>query len=232
MTEQHAPGRALIIGASRGLGLGLVHAYLERGWTVTATRRIQSDPDGLAALQDRFEDRLSIALLDIDDRIQIEALRHRLRDEKFDLLFVVAGVNAPQSLLDSTPQAAAAMFLTNAYGPGLAIELLHDLVVPAGTIAAMSSGLGSIARDAEHPPIYRATKAALNMFLSSFERRHRDHDYTVLSIVPGWVKTDMGGPDAPLDLATSVNGIVAAIAARSATPGLLSISWQNDVVPW
>ena len=97
--------------------------------------------------------------------------------------------------------------VTNALSPLRFIEAFADLVPTNGVIAAMSSGLGSVTNNTRAGwEIYRASKAALNTMLRSFAVRRGD-GRTVLAVAPGWVKTDMGGPNAALDVGTSVNAV-------------------------
>jgi NAD(P)-dependent dehydrogenase (short-subunit alcohol dehydrogenase family) len=99
-------------------------------------------------------------------------------------------------------------------------------------IAAMSSGLGSVANNTRAGwEIYRASKASLNTMLRSFSVRRGD-GRTVLAVVPGWVRTDMGGPNAALDVETSVRGMVDAIAARRGRPGAAYVDYQGNDVAW
>jgi NAD(P)-dependent dehydrogenase (short-subunit alcohol dehydrogenase family) len=79
--------------------------------------------------------------------------------------------------------------------------------------------------------VYRASKAALNTMLRSFAIRSGE-GRTVLAMVPGWVRTDMGGPSASLDVETSVKGMAEAIAARRGQPGASYVDWQGNDVAW
>ena len=137
----------------------------------------------------------------------------RSSDEKLDLLFVVAGISGsvPAPLHEVSPDEAARVFLINAYFPIAAAEAFADLLKPDGTVAFMSSRLGSIAlNDYGSWETYRLSKAALNMGSRSFFHRHAGH--AVLSISPGWVRTDMGGPSATFDVETSCRNVADAIA--------------------
>ena len=199
MPSQHT---ALLLGASRGLGLGLAGEYLARGWRVVATAR--DNGAKLEALEKNAKGNLRIERVDIADADGVSELRETLEDEKLDLLFLVAGISGsvPKPLHAVSPDEAARVFLTNAYFPIAAAEAFADLLKPKATVAFMSSMLGSIAdNDYGSWETYRMSKAALNMGARSFFHRHSGH--AVLSIAPGWVRTDMGGPSATFDVETS-----------------------------
>lgn len=222
---------ALIVGASRGLGLGLVREYLNRGWRVIATERRPGSSAALAALATNA---LTIEALDINDEAAIAALAERLTDTALDLLFVNAGVSDDPTI--SVGQVATAEFdrvmHTNALGPMRVVERLSNRVAQRGTIAVMTSALGSVSSEPSAGyDVYGASKAALHRLMRGHAVR-AGGDRTLLLVMPGWVKTDMGGDEAPLDIETSVRGIADAIAARSGTSGVTFINYENAVVPW
>jgi NAD(P)-dependent dehydrogenase (short-subunit alcohol dehydrogenase family) len=224
---------ALIIGASRGLGLALCAEYLKRGWRVIGTVR----GDAKTGLHDlaRTEDRLAVEVVDVADQGQILALAGRLRGRTIDLLFVNAGVtNDPSEKIgDVSTEEFVRVMVTNALGPLRVIEALQALVPAQGTIAVMSSGLGSIANNQTGSwEVYRASKAALNMLLKGFSVRDGGDRRTYLSIAPGWVRTDMGGPGASLSIEESIPGVVDTITAESGKPGTRFVNYQGQAVPW
>lgn len=224
---------ALIIGASRGLGLGLAQEYLGRGWRVIATARGSDSALHAIAGQNHLVDRLVVEQLDIADTAAVAALRARLAGERLDLLFVVAGISGPIAppIHAVAPAVAADVFLTNAYYPVCCAEAFADLLKTNGAVAFMSSFLGSIAANTTAGwETYRASKAALNMLARNFSLRHPGH--CVASVSPGWVKTDMGGEQAPLDVATSVRGIADALAARRDQAGHVFLHHDGKDLPW
>lgn len=217
----------LIIGASRGIGLGLAREFARQGWRVIGTVRAPG-----SALE--REPAIQVEHVDINVPSEVAALRERLAGERIDLLFVNAGIaNGPEETLPGTStQAFIDLMLTNALSPLRVIEAFADLVPANGVIAAMSSGLGSVGNNTRAGwEIYRASKAALNTLLRSFAVR-RGAGRTVLAVVPGWVKTDMGGSGAMLEIETSVRGIVAMLALRRGQPGAAYVDWQNQDITW
>jgi NAD(P)-dependent dehydrogenase (short-subunit alcohol dehydrogenase family) len=226
------PRRALVVGASRGLGLGLAERLLERGWTVTATVRRRSP-----ALAELPAERLRVeAGIDIDDDAAVAGLHAALADEPaFDLVFVVAGV-ATQA---GTPvgrmprDVAGAMFQTNAVSPIRFAEAFHGRVAAGGLIVLMSSKLGSVSLNRGGGwGSYRASKAALNTLARSFAGQHAGAGWGIVLMHPGWVRTDLGGRRAPLDVATSARGMVAVIEAQLGRRGCFFLDHTGATVPW
>ena len=224
---------ALISGGSRGLGLRLVSEHLARGWQVTATVRTPSAE--LDALCQDAGGRLVLDLLDVTEPAQIAALARRLADRRFDLLFLNPGIMAGRGLaLGDVPNSDIQnIFLVNAISPIRVADALLGCVVPGGMVAFMSSILGSIGdNDDGRAELYRASKAALNSLIRSFRARHDTADVTVLALHPGVVRTSMGGPGAPLDIETSVRGLVDVMTARWGQGGQAFVDYRNEVIPW
>ncbi len=207
------PQTALIIGASRGLGLALAEEYLKRGWAVTATVRGEK-PTPLHAIANPA---LTIEHVDINDEPGVAALKQRLQGQTFDLLFVNAGVSNGhgERLVDTTTEAFIRVMVTN------------------GTIAVMSSGLGSVANnDRGGWEIYRASKASLNTLMRSFAATRAGDPRTLLTLAPGWVRTDMGGPNAALSIEESIPNLVNVITNQSGKPGLQYLNYEGLTLPW
>lgn len=225
--------RALIVAGSRGLGLGLVREHLARGWHVTATMRSAST--ALEAIRRESNGRLALETLDVTSIAQASALATRLEGQSFDLLFLNAGIMAARGVsLNEVPDGDIQnIFLTNAISPIRVADVLARHVVAGGTIAFMSSILGSIGtNDDGRAELYRASKAALNSLIRSFHARHRGDGVTVLALHPGVVRTSMGGPTAPLDIDTSVRGIADVIEARWGIGGQAFVDYRNEIIPW
>ena len=234
MDHRHTEQTALIVGASRGLGLGLAKEYLKRGWRVVATVR-GPERTQLHDLTTQADGRLEIAAVDINEPAQINALRQHLQGRAFDLLFVNAGVsNGPdETAADVSTEDYNHVMVTNALSPMRVIETLLSLVRPSGTIGVMSSGLGSVAdNDNGGFEIYRASKAALNTLMRSFAARHAGDPTVLLLIAPGWVRTDMGGPHADLSVEESVRGVVDTISGQSGKPGLHFLNYRGQAIRW
>ena len=225
------PKTALIIGASRGLGLGLVKQLLQDGWDVTATVRDPSKADALKAVGP-----VQIEKLDMDDQQAVIALSQRLKDRTFDLLFVNAGVKGPanQEPGRATLAEVGQLFFTNAVAPiNLAQRFVGQIRKDSGVLAFMSSVLGSVTiPDGSDLALYKASKAALNSMTNSFITQLGDQKLTVLSLHPGWVKTDMGGENAHIDVDTSVRGLVDQVNAYTGKGGHHFVDYKGDTIAW
>jgi NAD(P)-dependent dehydrogenase (short-subunit alcohol dehydrogenase family) len=225
--------RALIVGASRGLGLGLVQRFLERGWEVTATVRRPS-----AALADlgKAGPLTIVTGIDIDDDEAVARLKAACADvPAFDVVFIVAGV-ATQA---GTPagqmprEVATAVYQTNALSPIRLAEALHKRVAEEGLVVLMTSKLGSVSLNRGGGwGSYRASKAALNTLARSFAGQHSGARWGVLLMHPGWVRTDLGGRRATLDVETSARGMVAVVEARRGQRGCEFLDHTGATVPW
>ena len=225
---------ALIIGASRGLGHAMAQEYLRRGWRVVGTARQQTGTP-LHALAAANKGRLDIEMVDIIEPKQVEALRERLGSRRFDLLFVNAGVSngAKETIAEAGTDQFVRLMVTNALSPMRVIETLAECVTLTGTIGVMSSGLGSVANNVTGGwEVYRASKAALNTLMRSYAVRHPQTERPLVIMAPGWVRTDMGGPQAPFSIEESIPQVVDTLMAEAGKPGLRYLDRFGQTVPW
>lgn len=222
---------ALIIGASRGLGLGLVQRLSEDGWQVTATLRNPQHPGALADVPN-----VRIEQLEMNDTAQLDGLKQRLEGEVFDLVFVNAGVMGPlpQDLESVSSEQVGELFMTNAVAPiRVARRLAGQVREGSGVLAFMSSILGSVAiPDGGELCLYKASKAALNSMINSFVVELQRPGLCVLAMHPGWVKTDMGGENAEIDVHTSTQGMLQQVKAHSGNSGLHFINYKGEALTW
>ena len=195
--------KALIIGASRGIGLGVVNVLAERGWQVTATTR-DAVPAGSPESAEWVK-------LDINNPDQRTAIKDALSESTFDLIFVNAGAFGPasQDVNQASDDEIIRLFMTNTFSPvRCATELLPLLKPKTGVLALMTSELASLnENEVATYPLYSASKAALNMLTRPLKEETDKHGQTLLSVHPGWVQTDMGGENATLTIEQSTTGI-------------------------
>ncbi|MEU5418275.1 SDR family oxidoreductase [Streptomyces sp. NPDC020799] len=224
---------ALVIGASRTLGLGLATEYAHRGWNVIGTVRGTSRT-GLHDLAEASGGRVTVESLDMTKPEQITALRERLTERTLDLLFVNAAITRGDIPIADVPEEMfTEVMVTNALSPMRVVESFRSLVAPMGTIGVMSSRQGSIGLNTRGgQDLYRASKSALNQLMRSYAVRYADAAHTLLLINPGHVRTELGGPEAPLTIDQSIPGVVDTIDRHSGEPGLKFLDYQDQPVPW
>jgi len=225
----------LIVGASRGLGLALAAQFADRGWRVIGTVR-GAGRTGLHDLAEARPGRVEIEAIDITEPTQIAALRQRLAERTIDILFVNAGITTrDQDVRIGTVDTDefVAVMVTNALSPMRVIEALEDLVPADGMIGAMSSGQGSIANNEQGlREVYRGSKAALNMFMRSFAAREREAPRAMLLLAPGWIRTALGGTQAPFTIEESAPILADLMLAKRQRPGLEYLDRNGKTVPW
>lgn len=224
---------ALIVGASRGLGLSNVQILLERGWKVTGTVRNEKRSQ-LHSLAEQYQEHLEVEHVDITETNQIAALKNRLIDRSFDLLFVNAGItnNRYETIGEVSTEEFVQVMVTNSLSTMRVVEQFVEIVRLGGIIGVMSSGQGSVADNEKGEfEVYRASKAALNMLMRSFAAR-RGKDYALLLLAPGWIKTDMGGPNAKFTIEEVIHDIVDTILAQEGRRGLQYLDRFGKAVRW
>lgn len=210
------PGTILITGANRGIGLGLTRQFLARGWRVIATCRRPESTGDLADLARAHSDHCVVTALEVRDAVSVAALASALGTQPLDVLVNNAGINPGSRDLGVdrvAPEMVADALDTNLLGSlrvlQAALPALRRSTGPR--IVNISSGAGSLAHNsASKPqPAYCISKAALNMLTRCAARDLSG--ITVVSVSPGWIRTDMGGANAELGLDEATAALAATI---------------------
>ena len=210
----------LIVGASRGIGLGLAQEFKSRGWEVTGTERSKSEE--LHAL-----DGVSVATLDVTDPATFDI------EGEFDAVIVNAGITGAehQSSEKATADEVAKVMMTNAFGPAHLGKTLLPQIKDGGSLSFMSSLMGSIEDSSGGYELYRTSKTAQNMLAKGIaEQDAADRDIAVLSLHPGWVQTDMGGPNAKITVEESAKGL--ADVVENAKAGYAYVDYTGKALPF
>ena len=193
----------LIVGASRGLGLAMAGEFAARGWRVIATVRAPGTP--LEQLAAERPENVEVETVDLTEADQIRSLGARL----------------------------SGRMVTNVLGAMRAVEVLGTLARPGGVIGVMSSGQGSITNNTNGVnDVYRASKAALNQSMASYAGRRSNDPRALVLMSPGWIRTEMGGANAPFSVEEAVPEIVDVLIAQRGTSGLRYLDRGGRPVPW
>ncbi len=201
--------QVLVIGASRGIGRELAQQYIDNGDRVTATVRRAEDRDALLA-----QGAAAVHLIDVAQPQSVSGLAWLLDGEKFDYAWYVAGVlDHLHTTTPPTQQEFDRVMHTNLLGAMQALPQVAPMVQAAGgKFAFISSSMAQIGHvDDDHSWLYRCSKAALNMAVATAQ--HGWPGVLLLTMDPGWVRTEMGGSVAPLSVEESVQGMRATLAA-------------------
>ncbi|UTV26881.1 SDR family oxidoreductase [Photobacterium atrarenae] len=226
----------LITGANRGVGLALVDTYLSDGWQVYACCR---QPAQASALQQRQQQHpaLTLLALDVTDHAAIAALSQQLADISLDLLINNAGYYGPKGYGFGHTDAAewrkvlevntiAPLKLAEAFYPQLSRQ--HP-----GSIACLSSKVGSMTENTSGGGyIYRSSKAALNSVVKSLSNDLLPQGIKTVALHPGWVQTEMGGPNALISTQTAATGLKQVLDHLNESQSGTFLDYQGNVIPW
>lgn len=227
---------ALIVGANRGIGLGVTEAFLAAGWDVVATARQPARAQALNTLAARHPGRVAVLPLDMSDPAALDGFAGTLGDRTLDAALINAGVAGPahRSANAATAEEIGELMFVNAVAPiRLARTLVPHLKAGPGVLAFSSSVMGSVALNSGGGhELYRASKAALNSMTRGLWGELRGRSLTVLSLHPGWVRTDMGGQGAPVSVEESAAGIVRVIGAQRGAHQHRYLDYNGAEIAW
>ncbi len=219
---------ALIIGASRGIGHELVRQYLADGWRVIATARKADDCAALVAMGAEAHE------LDVTNVEACAGIGWKLDGEQLEVAILNAGVYGPRH--DGFPQQSDfdQVMHTNVLAAMRLLPIIAPMVAEKrGKLAVLSSHMGSLAeRTSPAGSLYRASKAALNSVLIDTSLVFGPQGVTCVAFHPGWVRTDMGGPDASISVEQSAGGMRATLAALPASDKAVYRNYDGAAIAW
>jgi NAD(P)-dependent dehydrogenase (short-subunit alcohol dehydrogenase family) len=219
---------AVVTGANRGIGLELTRQLLDSGYNVHATYR--SNKGGLEHID---SNRLNIYKMDVRDQMQISNVVQSV--DKIDLLINNAGVadGRWQSISEIDIEHALEVLNVNAVSPVLVTQQSLPKLANGSKVVMMSSLMGSISDcHSGRSYAYRASKTALNMFSMAMKNELDANGISLLIMHPGWVETDMGGPNAPLSTEESVSGIMQRIDEQDMSMSGRYVEYDGSPIEW
>lgn len=224
-----------ITGANRGLGLEFCRQYLEQGWKVFAACRHPEKAKALIELTENYA--LDIYPLDLSDEQAIARVAQHMEGKPLDLLINNAGVygGSPQDLALCETSHWLQTFQINAIAPAkLTQSLLPNLAMVKGAkVAFLTSKMGSMGDNGSGGAyIYRSSKAALNAIIKSLSIDLAGQGVAVAALHPGWVRTDMGGPNGLINTEQSIKGLRQVIEQLTLSSSGCFVDYQNKPIPW
>ena len=228
----------LITGANRGIGLEFCRQFAQDGWRVLACSRYPEKSDALNKLAAQHPERINIHALDVADHVQIDRLAQVLADESIDLLINNAGIypDSDKSEFGHTDYAEwIQAFRINTMAPLKMAETFATQISRSEqkTIVTITSKMGSIADNSGGGSyLYRSSKAAVNMVVKTLAIDLKPVGITAVVFHPGWVKTDMGGPNAMISAGQSVAGMRQVIARLTMADSGKFFGYDGQVIPW
>jgi len=219
----------LVVGASRGIGLEFARQYRADGARVIATYRREKDGERLRALGARPQ------RLDVRNEAEIAGFFERLDGEILQVAILNAGVYGPRTEGLAVPGGDDfdLVMHTNVLAAMRLIPLLAPKLAAGGTLAVVSSRMGSVSlMQSTSGWLYRASKAALNGVLKAASLELGKRGVTCIALHPGWVRTDLGGPGATVDVADSVAGMRRLLATAEASSNGRFFNYDGEPLTW
>lgn len=224
----------LITGANRGIGLELTKQFLKLGYHVIATYRNEASCERLEELKP--SGRLSLYQLEVTSEASISALANQLKSQPIDILINNAGVLGPETQSIESVNTAEWLdtFAVNTIAPFNVSTMLLDNLRKSSNprLITISSELGSLIRESSGMLAYSSSKAAINKVMRILALELKPEGIIVCPLHPGWVKTDMGGPDAKISIEESVEGLVELIRKLTLENTGQFLTWKGEEHTW
>ena len=226
----------LITGANRGIGLELTEQFAQDGWQVLACCRNPADAGQLQALTER-DLAIEIHALDVTNYEQMATLADRLGNRPIDILLSNAGLYGSKgvSFGEVDSEEWRKVLEVNTIAPLMLVQTFIEQVAASQhkLVAVISSKVGSIADNSSGGNyVYRSSKTAVNQVVKSLSIDLADRDITVISLHPGWVKTDMGGSNAEISVDASVSGLKSILLSAGLAQSGQFIEFNGSRIPW
>mgnify|MGYP001212943334 FL=1 len=228
--------RILITGANRGLGLEFVERYLESGDDVMASYRNEDSSFDLIKMSNERSN-LKLLQLDVSSNKSLNSFAENLGDSPIDIFINNAGVYGPRnsSFGNVDEENWIPAIKINAIAPILLTQLIIKNIKSGADkkLIYITSKMGSIDDNKGGGAyVYRSSKTALNAVVKSLSVDLENEGIVVALIHPGWVKTDMGGPNALIDKETSVRGMTEVISNLDISSTGNFYNYDGSIIPW
>jgi NAD(P)-dependent dehydrogenase (short-subunit alcohol dehydrogenase family) len=225
----------VITGANRGIGLGFVKHYLLEGWKVYALHRENSNDDLVSLC--KAHSTLICITLDLLDENSIQNAGVSIKEgcNGVDLLINNAGLAQHEFFGELTQQALMNSYQVNSIAPALLTQALSSCLNDKSRVIQLSSGLASISDNLSplgNFDAYCMSKAAVNMLTRRLAFKFAEQQIVVSAISPGWVKTDMGGAEAPASVSDAVKDITSTIKSLTLNDSGRFIDELGAVIEW
>jgi NAD(P)-dependent dehydrogenase (short-subunit alcohol dehydrogenase family) len=227
----------LITGANRGIGLEMVRYAVQQGWRVFACCRNPHNADNLFSIAKLSNGQVSVHIADMLELATVQALSYELRNESIDILVNNAGIYGSDKNTFGAVDADSWLqtFQVNSIAPLKMVEAFSEQLMMGKRklVACMSSKMGSMADNGYgNSYIYRSSKAALNAVVKSLSIDLKDKGIISVVLHPGWVKTEMGGPDAEISTRESVEQIFTNLSSLTIGDSGRFIDIDGSDIPW
>ena len=237
MSEQAV---AVVTGAYRGLGYETCRQLAKLGYRVILTARKQAEGQAAAQTLQQAGLEVDFHYLDVTDEESVQQLADFIRSRygRLDVLVNNAGIfpdpapwDGSSSVFDADMESVRVGFETNTLGPLRLCQTLIPLMEEQGRVVNVSSGMGQLSEMNGCCPAYRLSKTALNAVTRIFYDELKDSGLKINSVCPGWVRTEMGGEEAPLSIEEGAKGIVwaATLPADGPSGGFFR---HAEAIPW
>ena len=232
-----------ITGANRGIGLEFVKQYMAEGSVIHACCRRPGGAAELKSLEKAHRNQLHVHALDVTRTEAVQRLAGALSETPIDILINNAGVFGPRAEADKDPRQSLGQLDEEIIAKVMRINAIAPLVVSQAftehvarsqekRFVAISSSMASIAEGGQGNYAYRMSKTALNMAMATLARDLEPRGVAVGVFCPGWVKTEMGGPDAPQTVEQSVSGLRRLIdSLQGGHPARFQL-FDGSPIPW